>query len=163
MEVKPSPFFTHCHSFIMLRKLSFTAVFVCILGCSQRGPVVQFVEGTVTLDGAAVADADVCFTPKGAEGIPAVGKTDASGSYRLTSAQAGEFGKGAVAGEYDVRVVKLLDPDYVPPSTPTIGVRGGPMANPKHQLPEKYADVKTSGLTATVKKGKNKIDFHLEQ
>ena len=145
----------------MLRILSIVIV-VCFVGCSQRGPVVQYVEGTVKLDGVAVADADVCFTPKGSDGIPAVGKTDANGVYRLTSAQAGEFGKGAVGGEYDVRVMKYVDLDYVAPINPQPG-DPAPLAKPKHHLPEKYADVKTSGLSATVKKGRNRIDFNLEK
>ena len=145
----------------MLRTL-FLILLVCVCGCAQHGPVVQFVEGTVTLDGVAVADADVSFAPKGSEGIPALGKTDANGRYYLTSTQAGEFGKGAVVGEYNVQVTKFIDPDYVEPAN----VQPGdfvPLAKPKHQLPEKYADVKTSGLSATVVKGKNQIDFKLEK
>ena len=145
----------------MLRILPIVVV-VCFIGCTHRGPAVQFVEGTVKLGGTTVADADVCFTPKSADGIPAVGKTDANGLYRLTSAQAGEFGKGAVAGEYDVRVMKYIDLDYVAPVNPKPG-DPAPLAKPKHHLPVKYADVKTSGLSATVKKGKNQIDFNLEK
>ena len=145
----------------MLRTLFFI-VLLCVVGCSHRGPVVQFVEGMVTLDGAPVADANVCFTPKGAEGLPALGKTDAKGQYRLTSAQAGEFGKGAVIGDYDVRVQKYVDLNAVELVNPQVGDYL-PMAKPKHHLPVKYADAKTSGLSATVKKGKNRIDFNLEK
>ena len=145
----------------MLRTLFFVAL-LCVVGCSPRGPVVQFVEGTVTLDGVPVSDADVCFTPKGAEGMPALGKTDANGQYRLTAAQGGEFGKGAVLGDYDVRVMKYVDLDAVDPVNPQPGDYL-PMAKPKHHLPEKYADAKTSGLSATVKRGKNRIDFNLEK
>jgi hypothetical protein len=129
------------------------------IGCQKRIRV-EMVEGVVTFEGKPVADADVCFTPKSSDGIPAVGKTDSNGAYRLTSAQGGAFGKGAVAGEYEVRVIKYLDLDAVAPVNPQIG-DVVPLAKPKHHLPEKYADVKTSGLTATVKKGKNTIDFHL--
>ena len=149
----------------MLRTLFFVTL-LCVAGCSHRGPVVQFVEGTVTLDGVPVADADVCFTPKSTEGIPALGKTDTNGQYRLTSARGGEFGKGAVGGEYEVRVMKYIDPDYAAPINPSSNDPDKtylPLANPKHQLPEKYADVKTSGLSAAVKKGKNRIDFNLEK
>ncbi|MCL2743909.1 MAG: Ig-like domain-containing protein [Planctomycetaceae bacterium] len=80
--------------------LLFIVIFL-FAGCAQRGPVVQFVEGTVTFDGAAVAEAEVCFTPKGAEGIPAVGKTDANGLYRLTSAKAGCFRTTAGRKDYE--------------------------------------------------------------
>ncbi|MDR2168778.1 MAG: DUF4198 domain-containing protein [Planctomycetaceae bacterium] len=133
---------------------------ICFTGC-QKGIRVEMVEGVVTFDGKPVADADVSFTPKteGA-GVPALGKTDANGAYRLTSSQGGKFGKGAVAGEYEVRVTKYIDLDYVAPVNPQIGDEA-PLAKPKHHLPEKYANVKTSELTATVKKGNNTINFNL--
>jgi hypothetical protein len=132
----------------------------CLVGCKQ-GLRVEMVEGTVTFEGKPVADADVCFTPKnGQSGIPAIGKTDSNGIYRLTSAQGGAFGKGAVTGEYEVRIMKYTDLDAVEPVNPQLG-DVVPLANPKHHLPEKYADVKTSELTATVQKGKNVINFDL--
>jgi hypothetical protein len=144
----------------------------CFTGC-QKGLRVEMVEGVVTFEGKPVSDADVCFTPKSADsGIPAMGKTNAMGKYRLTSAQGGEFGKGAVAGEYEVRVIKFLDLDIVTPTNQKIEETTtsadprpkieAPLANPKHHLPEKYADVKTSGLTANLKKGKNIINFDLK-
>ncbi|MDR0608732.1 MAG: hypothetical protein LBG58_01315 [Planctomycetaceae bacterium] len=150
----------------MLQKIIFMLLLtsaVLLTGCGHKGPNVQFVEGTVTFDSKPVSDADVCFTPKSEQsGIPAMGKTDLNGMYQLTSAQGGAFGKGAVAGEYDVRIMKYLDLDAVAPENPQIG-DVVPLAKPKHHLPEKYADVKTSGLTATVKKGKNIINFDLTQ
>ena len=147
----------------MLRILLYISLLSTVIGCAQSSLPVQFVEGTVTLDGVPVADADVGFTPKaGSGGVPAVGKTDTNGYYRLTSAQGGEFGKGAVVGEYDVRVMKYLDLDIVAPVNPQPGDHV-PLANPKHHLPERYADANTSGLSATVKKGKNSIDFNLEK
>jgi hypothetical protein len=155
----------HNHSVF---SIPFLACLVCCLICCfsggcRRGLQVQMVEGTVTLDGKTVADADVCFTPKTDQsGISAVGTTDVNGNYRLTSAQGGAFGKGAVAGEYDVRIMKFKDLDAVEPVNPQLG-DSIPLARPKHHLPEKYANVKTSGLTATVKKGKNTIDFNLTQ
>ncbi|MDR2642876.1 MAG: DUF4198 domain-containing protein [Planctomycetaceae bacterium] len=121
------------------------------------------VEGIVTFEGKPVADADVSFTPTTEQsGIPAVGKTDSNGVYRLTSAQGGMFEKGAVAGEYEVKISKYLDLDFVEPVNPQLG-DVIPLANPKHHLPEKYADVKTSKLTATIKKGKNTFNFNLTQ
>jgi hypothetical protein len=37
-----------------------------------------------------------------------------------------------------------------------------PMSVMRHYLPERYADAKTSGLSAEVKKGKNVIDFAMK-
>jgi hypothetical protein len=132
----------------------------CLVGC-QKGLRVEMVEGVVTFEGKPVADADVCFTAKtGQSGIAAIGKTDSNGRYWLTSSQGGGFNKGAVAGEYEVRIMKYTDLDAVEPVNPQLG-DVIPLAKPKHHLPEKYADVKTSELTATVKKGKNVINFDL--
>jgi hypothetical protein len=132
----------------------------CFIGC-QKGIQVEMVEGTVTFDGKPVANADVCFTPKSEQsGIPAMGKTDLNGTYKLTSAQGGEFGKGAVVGEYEVRIIKYLDLEAVASVNPQIGDEV-PLAKPQHHLPEKYANVKTSGLTTTIKKGNNIINFNL--
>ncbi|MDR1478724.1 MAG: lipoprotein [Planctomycetaceae bacterium] len=147
----------------MLQKIIFTLFLVSAIvltGCGVKGPVVQYVEGTVTFDGKPVSQADVCFTPKSVDGIPATGLTDANGVYRLTSAQGGVFDKGAVVGEYEVRIIKYLDLDAVAPANSKLG-DDVPLANPKHHLPEKYADVKTSGLTATVQKGNNVVNFNL--
>ncbi|MDR1383076.1 MAG: Ig-like domain-containing protein [Planctomycetaceae bacterium] len=147
----------------MLQKFIFMLLVISVVlltGCGNKGPSVRFVEGTVTFEGKPVSKADVCFTPKSVDGIPATGITDANGVYHLTSAQGGEFSKGAVAGEYDVRIMKYLDLDAVAPENPQIGDIV-PLAKPKHHLPEKYADVKTSGLSATVKKGKNTLNFDL--
>ncbi|GHT14491.1 hypothetical protein FACS1894170_11540 [Planctomycetales bacterium] len=109
----------------------------------------------------------------GDSGVPAIGQTDANGVYRLTSSQGGDWGKGAVAGEYDVRISKYLDLDMIAaekankekplePGDPAMSI-GGALAKLKHHLPEKYADEKTSGLTANVKKGKNVFDFDLKK
>ena len=50
-----------------------------VLGCGQRGPVVEMVEGVVLLDGQPVEGATVLFSPDAggaADGLPAVGRTD---------------------------------------------------------------------------------------
>jgi hypothetical protein len=147
---------------------------VFFTGCGPKGPAVQMVEGTVSFDGEPVADAVVGFVPKGGStGIPAVGQTDENGVYHLTSSQGGAWGKGAVTGEYDVRVSKFLDLDAIAaekankdkplePGDPALAASGA-LAKPKHHLPEKYADEKTSGLTVNVKKGKNVFDFDLKK
>ena len=149
-------------------KLAFVGFVVVVVilgvtGCRQKGPKVYFVQGKVTLNDEPVVDADIGFTPKSGEaGIPATGKTDEQGIFRLTSAQGGVFGKGAVAGEYDVRIIKFTDPDYVEPENVQLG-QALPMAKPRHLLPERYANVKTSGLSATVEAKKNIFNFELKK
>ena len=67
-------------------------------GCGNRG--LGQVSGTVTLDGAPVADATVMFTPLGG-GRPAAGVTDASGKYTLIFDRSGT---GAQLGEHVVEI-----------------------------------------------------------
>jgi len=59
-------------------------VALTLLGCSgSQQPPLGRVRGTVTLDGAALVNATVLFTPAGA-GRTSQGTTDASGRYELS-------------------------------------------------------------------------------
>jgi hypothetical protein len=62
------------------------------------------VQGAVTLDGKPLAGAMVTFLPSGEKGggRPAGGRTDADGSFRLTTFKADD---GALPGHYRVTVV----------------------------------------------------------
>lgn len=143
---------------------------VAAVGCTSGGgdtnrPKTYPVTGTVTLDGAPVAGASVKFQL--ADGSrSALGTTDASGKYTLTTFEAGD---GAVAGEYRVAVTKYEgeggqapsqdSDDYVDPGS--AGAEAAP-AGPKNLLPDKYADAMNSGLTFTVAESpENKFDIAL--
>lgn len=134
-------------------------------GCGQKstGPKTYPVTGIVTLKGEPVSGATVTF--HGADGkSTAVGNTDAAGRYTLT---AGPAGKGALAGKYQVAIVKFkaAEPapaakagEYVPPDP-----NQPPPPAPENLLPAKYADPKTSALTAEVQtSGPSNFDFKLE-
>lgn len=130
------------------------------------------VSGTVTQGGKPVADANVSFHLKdGSQG--AIGVTDASGNFTLTTFTSGD---GAVAGEHVVTVTKFDRPKIVPRGDGSIADTGDEKeapeeggksrrddAEPKSLLPAKYADPKTSGLTATVSEsGENKFEFKVD-
>src|ERR1043166_1345186 len=90
-----------------------TLLFI-VVGCSQSDTVA--VTGTLTLNGAAAADAEVMFNPtKG--GRFASGHTDASGHFAIETAKPGD---GAIPGEY---VVTLGE--YYPPGTAPAMPKGG--------------------------------------
>ncbi len=80
-------------------------------GCGQKssGPKTYPVTGTVTLRGQPVEGAMVTFRAAG--GQSAVGTTDAAGRYLLT---AGAAGRGAVAGQYQVAIVKFKAAEAAP-------------------------------------------------
>ena len=151
------------------------AVTVCcvgVVGCS-RGPArpeVQFVEGVVMLDGAPVEGATVGFVPAGA-GLGAFGRTLPDGRFLLTSSRGGVPGAGAMAADYVVTVQKV-DGDAPPADAPEAAAAPGTAedyekwrkesvstsskpALVKYVVPQAYGDPKTSGLKATVKKGRN--------
>jgi len=135
---------------------------VSFVGCSG-GLSVNYVEGTVKHDGSPVEGASVTFTPKSdGKGMIASGITDANGVYKLTVVQGGKKDKGAMEGDYTVSIIKKTDfpirMDPPPPAYPDsaeIPIYG-------FVFPKKYTNPNTSGLTASVKSGKNlNVDFEL--
>lgn len=143
------------------------AVSVLLLGCGggtkedPNRPARTKVSGKVTLQGAPVEGATITLRPVQGN-HSALALTDASGRYVL-----GTFDKsdGVVPGEYEVTVTKLApgtggsqpspdDPNYNP------NVKPEP---PKHLLPEKYADPKTSNLKASVSTApRDDLEFDLQ-
>src|SRR5262245_33527823 len=99
-------------------------------GCNQ--PRNGTVTGRVTLKGQPVPDAMVLFIP---DAGPAAGSvTKADGTYELTSHQPGD---GVVVGHCKIGVY---------PANPE---------KPTRQVPAKFHDPETSGLTAEVAAGAN--------
>ena len=114
-----------------------------LLGCGGSGDVAG-VEGTVTLDGAPLADAAIVFQPEG--GRPSSGRTDAQGHYTLeyTATES-----GAQIGKHKVMITTAgMEEDAT-----------GNLVEVKETLPAKYHE-KTE-LTAEVTGGSNTIDFEL--
>jgi hypothetical protein len=128
------------------------------VGCS-RGPKLVSASGTVEYQGKPVPGANVVFVPD-AEGQPATGTTDDQGRFTLTTSGS----PGARLGSYKVTVRavkairKISDEEFLH-MTPE-------QANALHEslTPQKYANVITSGLTATVKDdpAANQFTFKLE-
>jgi hypothetical protein len=125
------------------------------------------VTGKITLAGAPVADANVSFSPKDKQPA-AIGKTDSSGQYTLTTYDAAD---GAAAGEYVILVSKAVSgsssdsSSASDPDDPNYGKAPSeyPDEESTSSLPEKYSVVTTTDLTATVKaEGENKFDFDLK-
>jgi hypothetical protein len=155
----------------MVRKAVFAAilaglVIAGVVGCQPQGATERTypVTGTVTLNNQPLADATVTFHPISG-GKVAVGKTDASGKFTLTTAGTGQ--SGAIPGRYKVTVQKFESQEQ-PAAAPASGeyVEAPADTTPapsKNVLPEKYADPNTSGFEAEVKAGENSFTFNLEQ
>jgi len=121
-------------------------------GCKKPGLQVNFVEGVVLLDGSPVADATVEFAPLTPAELTAIGRSDASGRFRLTTTRGGSPNGGAVAGDYTV-LFKKSDYDLKGTGkTRADDMDGVPLI---YEIPKRYGDLKTSDLKATVKPGRN--------
>jgi hypothetical protein len=143
-----------------------------VAGCGQSGgPVVQYVKGFVTLDGAPLGGATVRFSPTGSSGMGATGMTQDDGSFTL-NAQAARPGAGTAEGEYAVTIQKDEYPDRSHLELSTDDPRYGTAehqrlmdeadaAKPKIIVPRRYNTAETSGLSATVVKGSNSFRFEL--
>jgi hypothetical protein len=114
------------------------------------------VAGTVTLDGKSLSGVTISFVPEGETHGNGGGYTGNDGTYQLVAACGG---KGVPVGEYRVVATKLVTPDG---SDFRFGDKAGVVEGLARQiLPIKYRNAQQSVLTATVRDGKNKIDFAL--
>lgn len=126
--------------------LVFTAA---LSGCS-RSPFDSDVAGSVTLDGAAIGPGVIIFSPVDGGRNASRGNLAAGGDYHLVTKHA----RGLDPGSYQV-AVQVYDQSNAPPP----GQRQ--MKRPESLVPNKYLDVKTSGLEYTVEPGSNTIDIAL--
>lgn len=111
------------------------------------------VTGTVTHGGSPVDGATVTFMPQSEGSAGAVGKTDASGKYSLTTFQLGD---GAIPGTYQVTVSKVVIEAGISEEESNAYLARGetpPPPTEKNLLPEKYKSPETTDLTAEVKDG----------
>jgi len=127
------------------------AAFGIVGGCGGDAGLVE-VTGTVTYQGQPVADANVLFQPE--VGPPATGQTDSQGGFTLNTGGR----PGASFGPSQVAVTAFEDVRTVEPSE----------ADPegysevRSLIPEKYANMGSSPLTAEVIRGEtNHFDFEL--
>lgn len=121
--------------------LSIAAPIACLPGCSGGRPTGS-VSGTVTLGGAPLTAGLVLFSNQ-AKGVGVTAELDQSGMYEIQS---------IAAGEYQVAI------EPPPPPAPH---EMDQARVPRDNVPPKYQDLQTSGLTAIVEPGANTVDFAL--
>ena len=135
------------------------------IGCGPpgRGLRVEFVEGSVTLDGQPLGGVSITFIPinEGDGTESALGRSKENGVYRLSSMN-GDPERGAVAGEYRIIASKTEVNDPMLGMSTEEAAASGLTVTHTEILPAIYRDRSNSPLTATVKRGKNKIDLELK-
>lgn len=144
------------------------AVLVCVaavVGCGRSTPSNRSqtvpVKGTVTYKNAPVEGATVSFLPQDAKSKGAVGRTDKSGRYRLTTFKPGD---GALPASYRVVIAKTTSESRLSEDQQKEYLAKGKQLPPnveKDDLPAKYKNDATSKLTADVKEG-GKAEFNFE-
>ena len=136
-------------------------LFLCFCGCGEKGPNVQFVEGIVTFESKPLSNVLVVFHPKSNDAVAASGFTDDKGVFRLTALQGGANNAGAPLGEYAVTFARDKDE---PTSYKEVKEAAGTERVPVFDslIPMRYNDPKTSGVSVTVEKKKNRFEFTLE-
>jgi hypothetical protein len=124
--------------------------------CAAGSPVVRLlyrlpltqVKGNVSYDGVPLTNGSISFVSESG-GENAAGMINAKGEYTLSTHQPGD---GAAPGTYRVCISSF---ETLPGMQPNSG---------KRAVPEKYFDVRHSGLTATVENRRTQvIDFPLKR
>jgi len=139
-----------------------------VLGCSGPGrdrPKTVKAGGKVTLDGVPVEGATVTFSPQAKDGRAAFGKTDSQGRFTLAVSNTID---GVVPGAYQVGISKeKSEGEMTTEQAQEYFAKTGQSPPPPktvNELPEKYKDPASSGLTATVEAGKpNEFTFDLKK
>ena len=137
----------------LLRSIALVILVHVAGGCGPSGPTVEFVEGMVTLDGKPVDDCVVGFSPLDPGGVSAYGRTDATGTYRLTSLRGGKPTGGALAGRYAVTVTKQKVRDRG--AGPGAAFQAARPADVIDLVPQAYSRAESSGITVSVRRGRN--------
>ena len=119
---------------------------VIFAGCNQQPvwEIVYPVEGTVTLRGQAVADADLVLFPEGQEWPETVrprGRTGPDGRFVVWTYEPGD---GAPAGRYKVTLVRNA-----------VGLSKGAVVAKPNDLPSKYERLESTDLQVTISEGEN--------
>lgn len=173
----------------MLKQSLAVLALVSLAGCGESNPPTFPVSGTVTLDGKPVEGAAVLFIPFDGTGQAASARSDASGNYKLTTFTADD-GAMAGNYKIKVTKFDTPDGGMSPYGAPaeTPPASSGPakkmteeeerarmeagytadQATPqgkaqvaKNELPAKYADQSSSGLTHMVVEGDNVVPLEL--
>lgn len=117
-------------------------------GCASSNELLGTVSGTVTLNSAPISEGMLSFISS--TGFAATAEVK-DGTYSITSSQ---YGNGIPIGEYQVSILSATAKSDPLASSPE-------KASVKIEIPKKYADPATSGLSANVNQGAAEFNFEL--
>lgn len=126
--------------------------FGLLAGCGRDSSTMETVaaSGVVTFKGQPLSGATLFFVPD--KGPRASAESDKDGKFKLMTYRPGD---GAVPGDFKITIAKYV-PDPATANTHTPGSI--------NEVPEKYNNPTSSGLTAKIEKGKkNEFKFELTE
>ena len=133
-----------------------TILSLVLCGCGSgeaRGRVV----GKVTFQGQAVPEGIVVFN-NDEKAVHTNAKLKSDGNYEIITAK----GAGLPIGTYRI-AVRPPSPRPAPLPTSVAAAKSEPEETKQYpNIPQKYRDPKTSGLTLTVKEGENSFDIAMQ-
>lgn len=135
---------TYAHAAALL----FVAIVFGTLGCQQKGETLGTVSGNVTFQGKPVTQGMVMFRAQ-ERGIYMTAQLDDKGHYEVKQAT----GAGLSPGEYQVSI-----------NPPVVDApMGGPISRPTFSnIPLKYRDPNTSGLTLSVTEAGTMLNIDMQ-
>ena len=154
------------HSAPVARSLAAVLVVAALAGCGKRDGIdVKTVTGRVTYNNEPLVGALVMFRPKDGSARVASGNTQADGRFVLLTS--GAKRNGAMVGDYDVLIAKVIDVDDAGKPivynggeySPTAGHQKRPAQ--KSLIPEKYNVPDRPLLSVSVSKSSNTFTFNL--
>jgi hypothetical protein len=132
---------------LALTCLPILALILTVPSCSS-GVKTGEVGGKVTFEKAPVSEGRISFRSAKGDGDEALLKSD--GTYAIK--------KPLPVGDYVVTVIPLIEKKQVEGKGPVVGVEKEPP-----NIPERYRTEGATDLKATVKQGKNDLDFDMKR
>ena len=134
----------------------FAVMALMLFGCGQSGPKYWPVSGKVTFRGKPVVAASIRFSNPGA-GVDVVAELDADGQYVIIGEKT-----GLPEGMYQVAVVPKLNYDNIQQTPGGLVIPSSMPSMNRPDIPTRYHDPATSGLTMTVKPEPNAFDVEMQ-
>ena len=145
------------HHHRITRFVGFAMMALMLSGCGQSGPKYWPVDGGVTFRGKPVTKASIRFTNLKL-GIDVLAKLNADGKYEILSGEK----MGLPEETYQVAVIPEVDVSHFKMTKGGLMVPTGPPPPPPSDIPERYYEPGTSGLTLTVKPESNTFDVDMQ-
>lgn len=145
------------HNRRIARYVILAAIALTWAGCGSSGPKYWPISGRVTFQGKPVTKASIRLTNV-KTGIDVLATLNADGTYEILSGKK----TGLPEATYQVSIVPDVDISNFKQTETGLLVAVGPPPPPPQNIPTRYQEPNTSGLTLTVKPESNAFDVDMQ-